>query len=521
MAATSSGQPPSLNEEYRRVFVNFSDSDGFIDSTHLWDMARVLGEKLEEEDVQDFRKFAEKRNDSDRLNFEATMDWWNSDHEFENQHKILVDLLHKNDMLFSESIEILENKCTLEAARSGEDINQPTTPTSQKDKIEIKDDVNPKDEEEEANKVQQTTIPTTRSETKDGVNLRDEEEAATKLQPTTASTENGETKDDGNPTDQKEAAIKLQSTVRGHLGRRRAMRHKEDVYSGLRENGSAFLESGDWNAAEKAYTRCIQLHKDERLHMDYTNRSICRFELGLYEDALADAKKSVELNPTWIKGYLYQGQALAELHRYIDARNVCEAGLALAKSGAGGIDNDLVDDFEEELASLDEIAHLEKEIGNSDLYTKFNQNGQKALLNEEWENAISFYDKCIEIGGKERKHLDYSNRSMCYFELEKYEDAIADAAKSVELEPNWIKGYLYQAHAYTAMGRLIEARNVCKKGYALARSGVGKNSSGFVESLEFELNHLDELIEEKEEAEEMARLEKEAEEKARLEKEAE
>lgn len=51
----------------------------------------------------------------------------------------------------------------------------------------------------------------------------------------------------------------------------------------------------------------------------------------------------------------------------------------------------------------------------------------------------------------------FANRSVCYTKLEKYPEAILDAQESIDLDPNYIKGYNRLATAYRKAGDLQKA----------------------------------------------------------------
>lgn len=62
----------------------------------------------------------------------------------------------------------------------------------------------------------------------------------------------------------------------------------------------------------------------------YSNRSAAFLELGKYEEALADAKKAVELSPKWAKAYYRLGMVYFKQGLYVDAATTFYAGCELA-----------------------------------------------------------------------------------------------------------------------------------------------------------------------------------------------
>jgi stress-induced-phosphoprotein 1 len=71
--------------------------------------------------------------------------------------------------------------------------------------------------------------------------------------------------------------------------------------------------------------------------------------------------------------------------------------------------------------------------------TEYKNLGNEAFKNKKFDEAIDYFTKAIEQNGND--HVFYSNRSGAYASLEKYEEAFNDAAKCVQLKPDWGKGY--------------------------------------------------------------------------------
>ena len=57
-----------------------------------------------------------------------------------------------------------------------------------------------------------------------------------------------------------------------------------------------------------------------------------------------------------------------------------------------------------------------------------------------------------------------SNRSAAYASLQKYDEALEDAKKTVELKPEWAKGYSRLGAAYQGLGEYEDAIEAYKKG---------------------------------------------------------
>lgn len=63
--------------------------------------------------------------------------------------------------------------------------------------------------------------------------------------------------------------------------------------------------------------------------------------------------------------------------------------------------------------------------------------GNEALAQNKLDEAIQLYTEAIDLDPY--NHILYSNRSAAYTKAEKYELALTDAEKTVELKPDWAK----------------------------------------------------------------------------------
>ncbi|KAJ1679364.1 Hsp90 cochaperone, partial [Spiromyces aspiralis] len=100
----------------------------------------------------------------------------------------------------------------------------------------------------------------------------------------------------------------------------------------LKALGNKAFASGQFEDAIKHFTQAIE--KDPSNHVLYSNRSAAYASLKDWDKALEDGYKTVEINPTWAKGYGRKGTALLGLGRYEEAREVFNEGLKLDANNA-------------------------------------------------------------------------------------------------------------------------------------------------------------------------------------------
>jgi stress-induced-phosphoprotein 1 len=89
--------------------------------------------------------------------------------------------------------------------------------------------------------------------------------------------------------------------------------------------GNAALQQGDFNMAVKYYSEGIEL--DPRNHILYSNRSAAYHSLGNFQNALADAEKVIEIEPSFWKGYSRKGIALYSLGMGDESLQAYQEGL--------------------------------------------------------------------------------------------------------------------------------------------------------------------------------------------------
>jgi tetratricopeptide (TPR) repeat protein len=65
--------------------------------------------------------------------------------------------------------------------------------------------------------------------------------------------------------------------------------------------------------------------------------------------------------------------------------------------------------------------------------------GNAAFKQKLFEKAVLHYTKAIELDSSD--HIFYSNRSGCYTSMKKFDLALKDSDKCIELRPSWFKGY--------------------------------------------------------------------------------
>ena len=92
----------------------------------------------------------------------------------------------------------------------------------------------------------------------------------------------------------------------------------------------------------------------------------------------------------------------------------------------------------------------------------FKDQGNNCFKTKDFAGAIDFYTQAL--GESATDHTIMGNRSAAYYQLKKYEEALTDAEKCIEVQPDWSKGYQRKGMVLQATGKLDEAIEQYKVG---------------------------------------------------------
>lgn len=93
-----------------------------------------------------------------------------------------------------------------------------------------------------------------------------------------------------------------------------------------KKKGNDFFKDKKYDDAIKQYNKAIQLNPDNASY--YSNRAACWSCKQNHESALADAKRCLERDDTFVKGYCRKGKALCDLGQFDEAEAAYKEGLA-------------------------------------------------------------------------------------------------------------------------------------------------------------------------------------------------
>eukprot|EP01064_Diplonema_japonicum_P035706 TRINITY_DN7823_c0_g1_i1.p2 TRINITY_DN7823_c0_g1~~TRINITY_DN7823_c0_g1_i1.p2 ORF type:complete len:414 (+),score=69.67 TRINITY_DN7823_c0_g1_i1:1537-2778(+) len=118
------------------------------------------------------------------------------------------------------------------------------------------------------------------------------------------------------------------------------------------------------------------------------------------------------------------------------------------------------------------------------------EKGNLAYREGDAKGAVKWYTLALKLS---REAVFYTNRSAAYMTLEKFELALADGKKAVELEPEWAKGHYRKGCALLQLQQPMEALWAFNTSYKLSETPSAELLNA--------LNHAKRLVEADEETE--------------------
>lgn len=88
------------------------------------------------------------------------------------------------------------------------------------------------------------------------------------------------------------------------------------------------------------------------------------------------------------------------------------------------------------------------------------EHGNELYKTKQYHSALTFYSDAIKLCPETASY--YGNRSACLMMMNRFQDALEDARKSVQLDNTFIKGYVRIAKCSIALGDLVTAESTIK-----------------------------------------------------------
>lgn len=112
-----------------------------------------------------------------------------------------------------------------------------------------------------------------------------------------------------------------------------------------------------------------------------------------------------------------------------------------------------------DLTQKDQRSRPAEETNGTDPITKkstsLTEKGIQLVQEGQYAHAVIMFTEAIKCDPKDNRF--FGNRSYCYYCLEQYPLALADAERAIQLAPDWPKGYFRKGSALMGMKRYSEA----------------------------------------------------------------
>jgi len=212
-----------------------------------------------------------------------------------------------------------------------------------------------------------------------------------------------------------------------------------------KEKGNKEYANKNYTEAVTLYTKAIEL--DPPNHIYFSNRSASYYGLRLWDQALADANKCVDLKADWSKGYFRRAVVFMEIRKFDEAVTNFQKALDYDPSNV-----DIRARFEE----AREMKKKNKPRVNPD-GTPMNaaqiakEDGNELFHNGKYEEAAKAYTRGLDSAtDPELRAILFGNRANCYAQYHNYIDVIKDTTECLAIQPNNIKCLIRRGQAYEA-----------------------------------------------------------------------
>eukprot|EP01138_Halocafeteria_seosinensis_P014237 gb/GECG01014536.1/.p1 GENE.gb/GECG01014536.1/~~gb/GECG01014536.1/.p1 ORF type:complete len:268 (+),score=48.14 gb/GECG01014536.1/:1-804(+) len=219
----------------------------------------------------------------------------------------------------------------------------------------------------------------------------------------------------------------------------------------LKSQGNQHFKNGENEKAIQKYTEAIELYPHE--HTFYSNRSMVYAAQKQWEEAAADGRKCIELDPKFLKGYHRLAHPLKELQQYKEAVQILEKGLVQYP------DNQDLRKLLNETRPLLEKQERERRAKLQGP-EKLKEEGNDLFKDAKFEQAIEVYGQCIEkCSENDTKTLiaARNNRAACYQQLSDFQSVVDDTTAVLELDPKNLKALLRRGLALEGLEKFRAA----------------------------------------------------------------
>jgi tetratricopeptide (TPR) repeat protein len=104
---------------------------------------------------------------------------------------------------------------------------------------------------------------------------------------------------------------------------------------------------------------------------------------------------------------------------------------------------------------------------------RYKELGNREYKGGDYNKAINYYNKAIEIDQADPSY--FSNRAICYYNLNRFEDCIMDCDHALRINSNLAKVYKKKAQACSSLLRFDEAVEAAKANASIEKTSAANN----------------------------------------------
>src|SRR3989338_2618786 len=226
----------------------------------------------------------------------------------------------------------------------------------------------------------------------------------------------------------------------------------------IKKEDDTFLQQNNHQKAAELYTNAINIDPTSDLAGTlFSNRSLCHHKLGNNEEALADGISATTLKPAWARGYLRVSVAAESLGKEEQAIEAYQKTLELEPNQ------------EETRQKYMLLFHKHvDELAGKKSQEELKLFGNAQVQEERYEEAVIIYNAAIDIDPMiESAAPIYSNRSLCFMNLGRFQEAYDDGDMAAVIRPAFARGHLRRATAAMKLGRWKESSESYEKYFEL------------------------------------------------------
>jgi tetratricopeptide (TPR) repeat protein len=219
------------------------------------------------------------------------------------------------------------------------------------------------------------------------------------------------------------------------------------------ERGGQLHRLGRYEEAIKAFDEAIKQNESENVYLAWYGKGLALGYLDKYQPAIEAFQQAINTLPKRENLKKFHSSILQEqsvgyryLENYEQALTVINQAISLFPNNPNSYNEKLVvliklNRYDEGLAAINQAINLAPRAawyGNrGNLYSDL----------QKYELALSDYSKAIEINPNFAEA--YGNRGNLYYYQQKYDLALSDYSKAIEINPNYANAYLNRGTVYS------------------------------------------------------------------------